>query len=153
MRKRVRIGAVHPELVPDKLAKELRAVADDVQDCLQVLELPNIIINIRCDFREKPRHFAAVETGNPTILYLCPDLEDEPITSIRGIFYHEMGHILQWVEKSITGSVEKHGRDYEQDADHKVEGICGIKLYYNDMFVQQAGPGASGIRPRPRGLK
>lgn len=147
------VGAVHPELIPYKLAKEIRAVVDDVRTCLRSDLFPYIQIVIRCDYRESPRHFAAVEVGNPTIMYLCPDLVEQPLPRIRGILYHEMGHILQWIERQVTGKNERHGRDEEQDADHKIEGICGIRIFYDAQLVQLAGPGALGFWPRPRGLR
>ena len=148
------VGAVHPELIPTRLAREIRAAVDDVRTNLQAQRdlFPRIIVQIYCDYREQPRHFAAVVVGEPTILFLCPDLNDEPLPRIRGILYHEMGHVLQWLERKVTGRNERHGRDSEQDADHKVEGICGVRIVYDNDLVQCAGPGAEGYWPRPRGL-
>jgi len=147
------VRAVHPELIPPHLAREIRTIVDDVRINLQNDIFPTILIQIYCDYRETPRHFAAIEAGDPTVMFLCPDLADEPPTRIRGILYHEMGHVLQWLERSITGRNELHGRDTEQDADHKVEGVCGIRIYYDEDLVQCAGPGAHGYWPRPRGLR
>lgn len=151
-RNRPPVGAVHPELIPLKLMKEIRGAVDDVRANTQSDLFPYILVQIYCDYRETPRHFAAVVVDDPTILFLCPDLDDEPLSRIRGILYHEMGHILQWMERKVTGRNERHGRDEEQDADHKVEGVCGIKIYYDEDLVQCAGPGAHGYWPRPRGL-
>jgi len=153
MAKTVRIVSPHPELIPEKLYQELRAVVDDAQACLGTPDMPTIILTLDCSFRKSPRNFAAVRAGDPTEFYICPDLAEQPVTRIRGIFYHEMGHIFQQIEHSITGRNELHGRDYEQDADHKAEGICGVKILYDGDLVQRAGRGAFGFRPRPRGLK
>jgi hypothetical protein len=156
-RNRSPVRAVHPELIPPRLAKEIRAVVDNVRACLQSDLFPPIQVVIQCDYRESPRHFAALDTefnfGDPAIMYLCPDLNDQPLPRIRGILYHEMGHVLQRIEKLLTGHNERHGRDTEQDADHKIEGVCGVKIYYDAQMVQQAGQGAFGFWPRPRGLR
>jgi hypothetical protein len=146
------VRAVHPELIPTRLAREIRAAVDDVRANLQSDLFPPILVQIYCDYREKPRHFAAVEAGDPTVLFLCPDLNDEPLPRIRGILYHEMGHVLQWLERQVTGRNERHGRDFEQDADHKIEGTCRVRIYYDEELVQCAGPGAYGYWPRPKGL-
>jgi hypothetical protein len=147
----VRLKSPHPDKVPPILGRELRVISEEVQEGLG-LPLPPISIRMTCFFATKPRHFAAQEGFRPAIIYLCPDLADEPITRIRGILYHEFGHLLQNYEKAITGVVDQGGRDYEQDCDHKVEAVTGIRIYYDSERLQRAGPGARGRRPRPRGL-
>jgi len=137
----------HIHLVPKNLLNELDEIGRKVEASLDFL-LPPIIIRMDCSFARKPRHFAAQER---TTIYLCPDLADQPITRIRGILYHEFGHILQRIEKAITGTVELGDRDYEQDCDYKIEEATGVRIYYDDELLQRAGPGARG-KPRPRGL-
>ena len=151
-RNRPPVGAVHPELIPQKLMKEIRGAVDDVRANTQSDLFPYILVQIYCDYRETPRHFAAVVADDPTdpVPVSRPGRRAAP--TYPGILYHEMGHILQWMERKVTGRNERHGRDEEQDADHKVEGVCGIKIYYDEDLVQCAGPGAHGYWPRPRGL-
>jgi|GEM_PF-3288029 hypothetical protein len=153
MSEQVEILTPHPELLPSKIAREIRAVAEDTQAHLEELRLPPIEVIADCSFRLSPRNFAGVIVGYPTELYICPDLAEQPLARIRGILYHEMGHILQWMEKFLTGRNELNGRDFEQDCDHKVESICGVKILYDAKLIQQSGPGAFGFRPRPKNLK
>jgi hypothetical protein len=152
MAEQVEILTPHPELIPSRISREIQAVAEDVQSHLEQLRLPPIRVQIGCFFRTSPRNFAAVATGYPTELYICEDLNEQPMARIRGILYHEMGHILQWIEKYLTGRNDLHGRDFEQDCDHKIESVCGVKILYDAELIQQSGPGAFGFRPRPRGL-
>lgn len=153
MSEHVDIRTPHLEKIQPKVLKEIKTIAEDVQGCLERLRLPPIVVRTGCFFRTSPRNYAAVEVGYPTDLYVCEDIDEQPMVRIRGILYHEMGHILQWMEKFLTGKNEFSGRDYEQDCDHKIESICGIKIFYDADLIQQAGPGAFGFRPRPRGLK
>lgn len=153
MSERVPILTPHPELIPKRISRELRSIVDDTQKCFGEYPLPPIIVRIDCFFRINPRNFAGVLVGDPTDMFLCEDLANQPLTRIRGILYHEMGHILQWIEKELTGRNKLDGRDFEQDCDHKIEAICGIKIFYDDDLVQMVGPRAKGMRPRPRGLK
>ena len=140
--------SAHTHLIPANLRKELQQIANKVEDGLG-FPLPPIVVRMDCSFAIKPRHFAAQE-GVSTI-YLCPDLADQPITRIRGILYHELGHIIQKLEKLINGRTELDNRDYEQDCDYKIEAITGVKIYYDDDLLQRAGPGARG-KKRPKGL-
>lgn len=142
------IVSPHPHLIPINLLQEIQKIARRVETGLD-FPLPPIIIRMDCSFAEKPRHFAAHE-GVSTI-YLCPDLADQPITRIRGILYHEFGHIIQGLERLVNGRVELDDRDYEQDCDWKIEQATGIKIYYDNNLLQRAGPGARG-KKRPRGL-
>jgi hypothetical protein len=153
MKKRVRILSPHPESISQKLYKELRTIVDDAQRCLGEYELPTIVLTQDCFFRISPRNFAAVRAGRPTYFYICPDLATQPISRIRGIFYHEMGHLFQMIEHEVTGRNHLNGLDYEQDADQKVEDICDIRILYDDELIQRVGRGAKGFGPRPRGLK
>ena len=138
----------HPDLIPRNLFHEMSRIANEVEAGLE-FPLPPIVVRMDCSFAEKPRHFAAQE-GNSTI-YLCPDLADQPITRIRGILYHEFGHVIQRMEKLFNGHVELGDRDYEQDCDWKLEQVTGVRIYYDDDLLQRAGPGARG-KKRPRGL-
>ena len=140
----------HIHLVPKNLLNELQQIGRRVEAGLD-FPLPPIIIRMDCSFANKPRHFAAHEGAAASTIYLCPDLADQPISRIRGILYHEFGHIIQALEKLFTGRVELDDRDYEQDCDHKIEEVAGVRIYYDDELLQRAGPGARG-KPRPKGL-
>lgn len=141
--------------VPTPLLPELQAIADHVADCLpDGVHLPPIIVRMDCSFATSDRNFAGVIADDVTLMYLCPDLAEQPLSRIRGIFYHELGHLLQWLEKTLNGRVEQRDRDYEQDCDHKLETLCGVRIYYDEDMVQRVGkvrPGWS--RKRPKGLK
>lgn len=140
----------HWHLVPINLIQELEKIAQRVEKGLD-FPLPPIVLSMDCSFAEKPRHFAAQEGISPPTIYLCPDLADQPITRIRGILYHEFGHIIQKLEKLFNGKVELDDRDYEQDCDYKIEAVTGIRIYYDDDLLQRAGQGAHG-KKRPKGL-
>lgn len=140
--------------VPPVLMRELQAIANDVEDCLGVVRMPPIVVRMDCSFALSDRNFAGVITDDIVVMYLCPDLADQPLSRIRGIFYHEMGHILQFLEKKMTGNVNQDGRDYEQDCDHKVEMTCGIRIYYDEDRIQRVGKKEKHwLSRRPKGLK
>lgn len=140
--------------VPPLLLDELQAIANDVEDCLGVVRMPPIVVRMDCSFATSGRNFAGVITDDIVIMYLCPDFADQPISRIRGVLYHEMGHILQWLEKKMTGRVDQGGRDYEQDCDYKIESTCGVKIYYDEDRVQRVGRRKPHwLKKRPRGLE
>lgn len=148
------VTIVFDETTPSFLRHELQAIADEVEDCLEVIKIPPIVVRMDCDFATSKRHFAGVITGNVVVMYICPDLVEQPISRIRGILYHEMGHILQFIEKQLKGKNEQGPRDYEQDCDYKVEMTCGIKLYYDGDMIQRFGKKQdSWIPKRPKGLE
>jgi len=153
MTAQVQILTPHPEQIPRTISRELRAIVEHAQNSFPEYPLPTIVVRVGCFFRTSPRNFAAVAAGDPSELHICEDLEEQPLARIRGILYHEMGHIFQWIERDLTGHNRLRGRDYEQDCDHKIEKLCGIKILYDAELIQQTGPGAFGFRPRPRGLK
>jgi hypothetical protein len=111
--------------------------------------LPEIIVKIDCSHALSPRNFAAIQAGDPTIIYLCEDLADQPTHRIKGILWHEMGHILQWLKKTKP----PENLDYEQQADFLVESVCGVKIYYDEDLIQTVDPRIGVIKERPRGLK
>lgn len=139
---------------PSILRSELQSIADEVQDCIEVVKIPPIVVRMSCEFASSKRNFAGVIADNVVIMHLCPDLADQPISRIRGIFYHEMGHVLQFIEKQLKGKNELGDRDYEQDCDYKVEMTCGIKIYYDTDMVQRVGAKQkSWLTKRPKGLE
>jgi len=140
----------HWHLVPKNLIKEMEKIGKEVEQGLD-FPLPPIVIKMDCSFAKKPRHFAAQQGLVPCTVHLCPDLAEQPITRIRGILYHEFGHIVQNLEDMIKGRVDTEDRDYEQDCDYKIEAVTGVRIYYDDDLLQRAGPGARG-KPRPKGL-
>lgn len=100
---------------------------------------------------DKPRHFAeaSIDHDGP-IVRVAPELAQEPVSTIRGVLYHELGHIVV-----LLGFYPaRPGYDAaERQADRVAEELFGKKIYYNKKSVQCAGPGARGRRPRPRGLR
>lgn len=148
------VTVVFDEKTPPLLRRELQTIANEVEYCLGVVKIPPIVVRMDCDFATSKRHFAGVITDNVVVMHLCPDLADQPISRIRGIIYHEMGHILQFIESQLKGKVEQGNRDYEQDCDYKVEMVCGIKLYYDRDMVQRFGKKQDDWKSkRPKGLE
>jgi hypothetical protein len=148
------VTIVFDEDTPPLLRHELQSIANEVEDCLEVIKLPPIVVRMDCSFATSKRNFAGVITDNVVVMHLCPDLASQPISRIRGIFYHEMGHVLQFIEKQLRGTNLQDGRDYEQDCDYKVEIVCGIKIFYDSKMIQRVGKKQKGwIEKRPRGLK
>jgi hypothetical protein len=146
--------------VPSVLREELRKIASRVRLKLYDLEerLPRIDVMSDCSHARSGRNFAAVDLhSRPGLatMYLCDDLAKQPITRIRGILWHEMGHIVCKVLGPPTEWEQPggFGADEEQLTDLAVEGLCGVTIYYDDDLVQRAGPGARGDFPRPRGLR
>jgi hypothetical protein len=120
---------------------------------------PEIVVYMDCRFAESPRNYAGVIVGVPvTKMVICEALAEQPIQRVRGILYHEMGHILKdacHVLPSTLLRARADGRelDGEQQTDAVAEEVLGVDIYYDDDLVQQAGPGARGTRPRPFGLR
>jgi len=150
--KSVEITYINPDDAHPTLKKEIKQVAERVQRGLG-FPLPPIEVEISCFFATKDRHFAAQEGIMPAKIYFCGDLIDQPKTRRIGIIAHEFGHVLQNVERELTGDVDQEDRDYEQDCDFKIESVAGYRIYYDDDLLQRSGPGARGTFPRPRGLK
>lgn len=148
------VTIVFDDATPPILRHELQTIADDVEDCLEVVKLPPMVVRMDCSFATSKRNFAGVIADDVVIMHLCPHLAKQPISRIRGILYHEMGHILQFIEKQLKGRNDLGDRDYEQDCDYKVEMTCGIKIYYDTDMVQRLGAKQSEwLTKRPKGLK
>lgn len=151
--------------VPAVLADELDEIVDRAEHALQAWVgvwsrqqlLPDIEVRIDCSHALSDRNFAAVEVGDPAKLYLCEDLALQPVTRIRGILWHEVGHILDWLDLHgglpLAASSYTRGMDEEQRADRLVDLVCKMRIYYDSDLVQRAGPGARGTSPRPSGLR
>jgi hypothetical protein len=156
-------AGVHPivmrelERIFDRAAAAFDAITED---------MPDVVVTTSCAHAVSKRNFAAVSPlSDPVQLYLCADLTHQPITRIRGILWHEAGHVIlertRRAFRQLLGVFPleddpKHplyGLDEEQKTDAIVQLTCGVKIYYDDDLVQRAGPGARGIRPRPAGLK
>ena len=141
--------------LPTSLRKEIERIVRQVESALTV-ELPPLIVQIDCSHATSPRNFAAILARNPTYLYLCEDFALQPVTRVRGILFHQLGHVLQWAQKLYDFSiVPKPPRqlDSEQQADWLIENMCGVTIFYDDELVQRAGPGAKGRWPRPKNLR
>jgi hypothetical protein len=143
---------------PPVLRKELRAIIGKVGAL--GIRLPPIVVRTDCSHARTARNYAAIMADTrPVELYLCEDLAEQPITRVRGILWHEVGHVLDelniWSPTwDCTAAVASwQGSDSEQRADFLVAHCCGVCIYYDDDLVQRAGPGARGTWPRPRGLR
>jgi len=118
---------------------------------------PKTTVMSSCTHARSDRNFAAVQLrplyGH--VVYLCDDLAEQPITRIRGVLWHEAGHIIC----DVLGLPESWeppagvGLDDEQQTDLAVFAVCGVRIYYDDDLVQRAGPGARGYTQRPGGLR
>lgn len=145
--------------VPSVLQKEVKQIASRVRLrlCAVNARFPHTVVMSDCSHARTRRNFAAVDLGRPgaVMMYLCDDLAEQPITRIRGILWHEMGHIICKVVGPPTDWEHPggFGFDEEQLADLAVEGLCEVTIYYDDDLVQRAGPGARGDSPRPKGLR
>lgn len=148
------VTIVSAQSVPTLLLDELQRIADDVEDCLGVVQLPPIVVRMDCSFASSERNFAGVITDEVVIMYLCPDFANQPISRIRGVLYHEIGHILQWMEKRQNGVLDQGGLDFEQDCDFKVETTCGVHIYYDEDMVQRVGKKKRHwLTRRPKGVE
>jgi hypothetical protein len=118
--------------------------------------LPTVNVFSDCSHAMSDRNFAGIVVGRPSELFLCDDLLDQPVSRIRGVLWHELGHVI---DKFAPGPWRKYsgckGLDEEQWTDAAVETFCGVKIYYDEDLVQRVGPGHSHswTRPRPRGLR
>jgi len=140
--------------IPQLLLDELQHIANDVENCLDDDQIPPIVVRMDCSFALSNRNFAGVITDNIVVMYLCSDLAEQPLSRIRGIFYHEMGHVLQFLEERQNGHVDQGDRDYEQDCDYKIESACGVKIYYDEDRIQRVGKKKQNWHSkRPLGLK
>jgi hypothetical protein len=132
---------------PPKLERITKQIVTQVQQELTI-ELPAIIAQIDCSHAKTSRNFAAIVTGDPSYLYMCEDLADQPTHRIKGILYHEMGHILQCMLQ-----IDKHKNlDSEQTADFLIEATCGVKILYDRDLIQTIDS-KIGVSKRPKGLK
>jgi hypothetical protein len=119
-----------------------------------------VVLVVDPTVRTEPRHYAAVTMGgNPTLLYVHPDLYDAPVSLIRGVLAHECGHILdaQLTPASVRRLCHDNGVAYssseERRADALAEIALGWHIYYSrEDLVQRAGPGARGLVQRPQEL-
>jgi hypothetical protein len=101
--------------------------------------------------RTKPRHFADYGSG---IIRYHPELEDALLTNIRGVLLHEAGHVLDdELESEEVVEICRGEKDAEQRADILAQWLTGWTIWYGPDLVQRAGPGARGVRPRPRSLR
>lgn len=118
--------------------------------------LPTVNVFVDCSHAKSDRNFAGIVVGRPSELYLCADLLDQLPSRIRGVLWHEVGHVI---DKFAPGPWRKYsgrsGLDEEQWTDVAAEHFCGVKIFYDEDLVQRVGPGHSRqwTRPRPRGLR
>jgi hypothetical protein len=158
-----RFAAVVHEDVPRTLDRYIADTFGTAEArCLKSLgigniELPEVHVFSGCWHAKSPRNFAGISVGEPTELHLCDDLAEQLPSRIRGILWHEVGHVLCYVHGLPTTWTHKRGigMDEEQLADLATELLCGVVIYYDEEMVQRAGPGRSKnwIRPRPKGLR
>lgn len=102
------------------------------------------------------RHYAMTgKVGkNKVLVKVAPELGLLPISVIRGVLVHELAHAA--VMLGFTPKRPVKGRSYdaiERNADRAAEQLSGAKIYYDKQGLERSGPGASGKRPRPKGLR
>lgn len=108
-------------------------------------------LGVDSSIHKTPRDYgmAALNKAGPMV-YVAPELAQQPTSVIKGVLAHELGHVAAWLGPY---PVPKGYDATERQADKIAEELFGLKLYYNKANVQCMGPGAKGTRPRPRGLK
>jgi hypothetical protein len=119
-------------------------------------QLPTVVVYSGCWHAKSARNFAGIRVGSPTELHLCADLAEQPPTRIRGILWHEVGHVIdEFAPKGWRRRTHIRGPDSEQWADIAVETYCRVKIFYDEDLVQRVGPGysRSWTHPRPKGLR
>jgi len=144
--------------VNGKVATQLKRIIAQAERHPGVI-IPDIVLQTDCSFRLSPRNFAAVMVGRPrgstAVIGVCENFSDQPLTRIRGILWHEIGHILDDIhgKRKWRKRTKIRGADDEQWADLAVAIMCKTRIYYDNDLVQRAGPGARGYWPRPKGLR
>jgi len=115
-------------------------------------ELGYVKLQVDPDIHDSERSFAQVTYDDGQLaIQVAPELADEPLKVIRGVIRHEFGHALREIRPR-----KKALRSYdaiERDADRLAEQLFGARIFYNKRGVEVSGPGAQGVRPRPRGLR
>ena len=150
---------------PSDVPPLIKSTLDDAvqRASLAVIEndeqFPKIFVMIQCPTDFEARNYAGVICGYPvTQMFICDALGEQPQVTIRGILFHEMGHILKDVcglEPSKKWLEDVYGVKYpdtEQLTDATAEFFLDVEILYNEDMVQQVGEGAKGTRPRPKGL-
>jgi hypothetical protein len=112
------------------------------------IKLPKVSVEEDSTLRTKPRHYSAMSTHSPWVLYVHPELKDQQITRIRGILSHELGHLADF-----AGFYDVAENCPELRADLIAEEMLGWIIYYDYEDIQRAGPGASGVSQRPMKLR
>lgn len=142
------------EAVPGKLADEAQAIFTEAEERSGAI-MPSVLVYSDCSHAMSPRNFAGIIVGKPAKLHLCDDLAEQPLTRIRGILWHEAGHLLDWMAgRRWRRYKDNSGLDSEQRTDHAVEVFCGERIYYDEDMVQRVGRKQRGwISPRPEGLR
>lgn len=139
---------------PNLLRKELAKIVELTQRRAQIT-LPEIVVVMDCSYAKSPRNFAAIGAGAPSCLHICPDLAVQPVTRIRGVLIHEMGHLLQWIFRRHRKELipKELKLDHEQEADYLLQALCDLRLYYDRDMVQSTKPSSHSTWPRPKGLR
>lgn len=126
----------------------MRRVEDEwhwIALCLYENGVESLVLEESTAMRVEPRHFADCGGG---VVRVHPELEEQPISRIRGVLAHEAGHVLDREFDLFDEEL-----DPERRADLLAFYLTGWTIYYDDELVQRAGPGARGTTPRPRGLR
>lgn len=101
----------------------------------------DVTVNLVFDYTgsyPKPRDFAKT-TG--TTIYISPKILGCDVDRVRGLLYHELGHVLLMQQGDYD-----HSEEY---ADYVAELCFQTPIFYDDEDVQTVGEGA---RPRPEHL-
>jgi hypothetical protein len=105
------------------------------------------------------RHYAMTgkNAKGEVWVHVSPALGLLPISKVRGVIRHELGHaaILHGYEPMVSGKTKTLAQydRRERQADKVAEQLSGAKIYYDAKTIQASGPGASGTRIRPKGLR
>ena len=119
------------------------------------------------DFPQE-RNFGATTEDGLHVMF-AKKLELEPIDVIQGVVAHELGHAADFLYPAQWGPdnfdnwyryerpyrreawERRHHDEVERHADRIAESMFGTSIYYTGACLVQST--ATGIRPRPRGLR
>lgn len=130
-----------------KFYLDLRQRAAQVHPILAVVGL-----TLDGSVHDSPRHFAMTgkHKDGSTWVHVAPEILDEPKKVWLGVMMHELAHAFV----TMGGAPKKKGYDaIERQADKIAEEIFNTKIYYDERNVEVAGPGVTGTRPRPAGVR
>jgi len=118
-------------------------------------QIKSIGFGIDPKIHDKPRHFGLyypMTKSRGGQVGLAPEIAYQPMSVVRGIILHELGHAL--IDLGCFPKAKSCSYDaIERRADAAAKAASGMQIYYGKDNVQRAGPGASGKKLRPKGLR